>query len=611
MARGAQPTARRSLAQRWSGFLTGPPPSWGFFFVLLLLAGTAALVLNGRPSGALAPGMLAALLAPLWLSRGLWLVSCLGLAVTAALPAKWDHLVPDVVVPDVTAEVGGGVLLAALLVGAIVKVLNTEVQAAHSAVLRQSHDHQQASVDALAHQEALRQELAYATTHDTLTGLTDRAAFVAQLGSQLAEDQPLGVAVIGLAGFAELNDTMGPDAGDEVLVEIARRLRGGAPEGAVVARLGGDEFAVLLPGYTTESARPFGVRLRELLQAPVLVGDAPLPVRSRIGIACTVAGGLSAAEVLRRGEMTARSSSAGGPAGLWEADASLVAANRVEREADLQRGLLADEFFVLYQPLISTHTGAISSVEALVRWRHPERGVVGPDEFIDLAERCGLIVPLGIKVLERACSQLREWVGSGKGLGLTVAVNVSARQLLEADFVLRVREVLWASGVNPGQIVLELTESMLVDDSEAAITVLWQLRALGVRLAIDDFGTGYSSLARLGEMPVDELKIDKSFVDRLGAQPHDSTALITAAVAMGHGLKLEVVAEGVETAEQAYFLAAVGCDLLQGYLLGRPQEAQDVTAQLGQRLFTARPPEPRATPQAASVPGVVPSLKRP
>ncbi len=279
-------------------------------------------------------------------------------------------------------------------------------------------------------------------------------------------------------------------------------------------------------------------------------------------------------------------------------------------EADLHRALENDELFLLYQPLVSTATGRIESVEALVRWQHPERGLVPPDAFIAAAERSGQILDIGMRVLEMAVRQLRLWAAAGSAL--SVAVNVSARQLLEPGFVDAVRTVVWSSGINPQQVMLELTESLLVEDGDAAIAALWQLRGLGVRLAIDDFGTGYSSLARLGELPIDEMKIDKSFVDRLGAPANDSTALVTAAVAMGHGLGLTVVAEGVETPAQAAQLGALSCDLLQGYLLGRPQAAADLGPQFGRRLL-ADPtliPAPRLESPAAVTPVVLPSVAR-
>jgi EAL domain-containing protein (putative c-di-GMP-specific phosphodiesterase class I) len=275
---------------------------------------------------------------------------------------------------------------------------------------------------------------------------------------------------------------------------------------------------------------------------------------------------------MRHATVTARSTGPGGAAQVYDPAAKAAAADQLELETDMARAVEHGEFFLLYQPLICSRTGRLQSVEALVRWQHPTRGLIPPDAFIGLAERTGLIVPLGLHVLRMAIAQLRAW--STVAPELSIAVNVSARQLVEPDFVEQVRNIVWSSGVDPHKVILELTESMIMEDAEAAVAALWQLRTLGVALALDDFGTGYSSLARLGDLPLDELKIDKSFVDRLGASAGDSTALVTAAVAMGHGLGLKVVAEGVETMEQATVLGSVGCDLLQGYLLGRPQQPE-------------------------------------
>jgi diguanylate cyclase (GGDEF)-like protein len=592
-----------------TALVSGPPPRSARAQLVVLVLATAALAhVPGATAAALGPALVAALLAPLWLPTRGWVAVAVALGV-ATLP------LPPMAVPALVAS--AVVLLGALGAGALVAQLAAQVQLAQSAVLRQTGAHEEAVRAAHARHQELATRLDYVSTHDRLTGLRDRAAFLHELDGQLATGVPTGVVVIALAGFAEVNETLGPDVGDEVLSALSRRLAHAARESDLVGRLGGDVFAVLLPGLSAEHAEPVGSRLHAVVDDPVTVGPHVVPLRSRAGIACSAPGELTSAELVRRAELTARNAPAGGPVCTWEADSTPVGASRLELEADLHRGLVADELFLLYQPLISTKTGTITSVEALVRWQHPERGMVPPDEFIGLAEATGLIVPLGLRVLEMACAQLKQWTATGSAP--TVAVNVSARQLVEKDFVIRVREVLWSSGVDPHQVVLELTESLLVDDSEAAVAVLWQLRALGVRLAIDDFGTGYSSLARLGDMPVDELKIDKSFVDRLGAQPHDSTALVTAAVAMGHGLGLEVVAEGVETAMQAAFLSSVGCDLLQGYLLGRPQRADDVTPQLGKRLLaeTATIPGPRAAAEAPAmapelsdvvVPGVLPSL---
>jgi EAL domain-containing protein (putative c-di-GMP-specific phosphodiesterase class I) len=210
--------------------------------------------------------------------------------------------------------------------------------------------------------------------------------------------------------------------------------------------------------------------------------------------------------------------------------------------------------------------------------------MVHPQEFIPAAERCGLIVHLGLAVLQQACQQLLVWKQATDGQ-LIIAVNLSARQLTEPKLVDSVKEIVWGAGVDPRQIMLEITESLLVEDSDAAVATLWQLRSLGFRLAVDDFGTGYSSLSRLSDLPIDEMKIDKSFIDRIGTSPNDSAPIISAAVAMGHALGLTVVAEGVETAEQAVFLRQIGCDLLQGYLLSRPHDARHITALLNQPLL--------------------------
>ncbi len=607
VAAAAGVTARDRLTGRLTAVVAGQPPRSASTIValLVLLAGGLAH-LPAAAAAALAPAVLVVVLAPLWLPTAGWLTAAVGVA-----------LLSTPVPPSGSGAAAALAVFAGMaLVGCLVALLSVQVQVAQAAVLRQGNALEDAARAAVAHQQDLSSRLAYASTHDRLTGLLDREAFISELDAQLGTGAPTGVVVIALAGFAEVNETLGPDVGDEVLAALARRLAGAARESDLVARLGGDVFAVLLPGLSADHAEPVGTRLHQVLDDPVTVGPHTVPLRSRAGIACSGPAELTSAEVLRRAELTARSALAGGPVGTWEADQVPHGASRLELEADLHRGLRADEFYLLYPPLVSTRSGTNTAVEALVRWQHPDRGMVPPDEFIGLAESTGLIVPLGLRVLEMACLQLKEWAAGGAAL--TVAVNVSARQLLEKDFVLRVRHTLFSSGIDPRQIVLELTESLLVDDSEAAVAVLWQLRALGVRLAIDDFGTGYSSLARLGEMPVDELKIDKSFVDRLGANPHDSTALVTAAVAMGHGLGLEVVAEGVETAAQAALLGSVGCDLLQGYLLGRPQQAADITPQLGRRLLadSSAIPGPRfavePVPAASAdvvVPALVPSLR--
>jgi diguanylate cyclase (GGDEF)-like protein len=417
--------------------------------------------------------------------------------------------------------------------------------------------------------------------------------------------------VISLTGFQQVNDRFGADGGDEVLLSVGRRLTGAARGSDLVARLGGDEFAVLLPGLNEAEAASVGSRLLAVLDDPFVVAEQAVLLRARGGRAFGDQTG-SGRDVLRCAETAARGATAGGPVRVFTHGSQEDDQRRIALEVDLHRALAADEMHLVYQPLVSARTGRIVSLEALVRWHHPERGTVPPDEFIGLAERTGLIVPLGLRVLQLACAQLRRW-SEGGAPHITVAVNVSARQLLEPAFVEQVRTVLWGSGVDPHAIVLELTESLLVEDSEAAVAVLCQLRTLGVKLALDDFGTGYSSLGRLGELPIDELKIDKSFTDRLGASQLDSATLVTAAVAMGHGLGLTVVTEGVETHAQAAFLAGAGCDLLQGYLLSKPLPAEALGPLLHAVLLPAAAaiPAPRGEEAVAMhVPGPLPTLPR-
>jgi diguanylate cyclase (GGDEF)-like protein len=586
---------------RASALVSGPPPRASALVVAVLIA-AAGVATNATdtPVMGFGPGLLAALLAPLWLSTQVWLVLdvVLALATARILPASPLNSVGSFLV----------ILGCSLLAGRLVSLAGGQVQSIQQLMLRQTHAHEERVRAAQEREQDLASKLAYASEHDALTGVRTRQSMLRSLDEHIARGADTGVLVLALASFADVNETLGPVIGDQALVEAGRRLSSASREIDLVARLGGDEFVVLLPQLAQAQALAMATALQKALDEPVVIDGHMVPLRSRAGLACSD-GTLVASELVARAEQTARSATPGVAVALWEGDLESQGASRIERETDMRRGLAADEFFLLYQPLISTTTGTITAVEALVRWRHPQRGMVPPDDFIPLSEKTGLIVPLGLTVLAKACAQLREWAAAGAGMHLTVAVNVSARQLIEADFVVRVRQALWNSGVNPRQIVLELTESMLVDDNQAAIDVLWQLRALGVRLAIDDFGTGYSSLARLGEMPVDELKIDKSFVDRLGAATHDSTALVTAAVAMGHGLALEVVAEGVETAQQAGFLASIGCDLLQGYLLGKPQPADQIGPQLGQRLMTPAPAFPEMRPGSPMTITVEPAVR--
>jgi diguanylate cyclase (GGDEF)-like protein len=584
--------------------LSRAPRRAPLLLVLPVGAAAAGSALLPAPSGLL-PSLLAAVLAGLWCGRlGRLVVPLLaGLAlvpVSAAVPAP----------PQLAAGGAAGLALLACthLVSRCAAISAAAAMSAVQAAVAREDDVRAAAQS----QQELAGQLHYWSTHDALTGVLNRTAFVRLVDSTLAAGHPVGVLVVSVAGFTSVNEQLGDGFGDAALTELARRLSGTARGGDLIARLGGDSFAVLLSGLQEQAAVAVGARMLQALEEPVIVDEDAAVLRTRSGVA-VVAGGatLGGRELLRAAEAAARTATIGQPPVVVTGETPAVApADSGLTEADLARGIADRELFLLYQPLVCGVTGRITHVEALVRWRHPDHGLVPPDSFIGLAERTGLILPLGLQVLELACAQLAAWAQTAPQL--TVAVNVSARQLVEPGFVEDVRKVLWGSRVDPSRVVLELTESLLVDDSDAAVAVLWQLRGLGVRLALDDFGTGYSSLARLGDLPLDEMKIDKSFVDRLGALPRDSATLVTAAVAMGHGLGLQVVAEGVETATQAAFLREVGCDLLQGYLMGRPQPADEVTAQLGVALLppagASAIPDPRAEQDRVVVPGVMPSM---
>ena len=613
MSRDRSGAARRTWLDR---VVAARAPRRPALLLVLLVAATAAATLLLPVPAAVAPALLATVLAGLWCGVAQrWVVALLvGVALLPLPPAPFRPVELDVV------EAGAAAVVVLALAGCahLIARCSVSVAAAQTTAVQATVAREDDVRAASQSQQALTDQLHYWSTHDALTGVLNRSAFVRLVDGTLAAGHSAGVLVVSLAGFTSVNEGFGDRFGDAALAELARRLGSTARGGDVIARLGSDTFGVLLCGLQEQDAPAVGARVLQALDEPFTLGEDTAVLRARSGatVLAPGAGPVSARDLVRAAEAAARAATIGQPPTIVAGAAPVVPAESGLSEVDLARGITDGELFLLYQPLISGRSGQIAAVEALVRWQHPEHGLVPPDAFIGLAERTGLILPLGLHVLELACAQLASWARTAPDL--VVAVNVSARQLIEPGFVEDVRRVLWGSRVDPARLVLELTESLLVDDSDAAVTVLWQLRGLGVRLALDDFGTGYSSLARLGDLPLDEMKIDKSFVDRLGALPRDSATLVTAAVAMGHGLGLEVVAEGVETAEQAAFLRDIGCDLLQGYLLGRPQRAEDVTPQLGTQLLAPRGaaapvssiPGPRPEPDRIVVPSVMPSLEQ-
>ncbi|MER5934731.1 EAL domain-containing protein [Streptomyces sp. NPDC002054] len=431
----------------------------------------------------------------------------------------------------------------------------------------------------------LNLRLRYEATHDALTGLPNRTLFFERLEKALAaaEGTHFALCYLDLDGFKAVNDSLGHSAGDRLLVEVADRLQSCATgPGEVVARLGGDEFVALTTGPGSErKVTDLAVRILSSLSTPIRLEGRELTVRGSIGIVEGMAGERTPAEVLRSADITMyRAKAAGGNRFEFadeEADARAITRHGLTNAlpAALERG----EFFIEYQPLVHLHDGSVHGAEALVRWSHPQYGVLGPDRFIPLAERTGLIVPLGRWVLEEAVRQARSWQREHGG-PLRINVNLSPTQLHHPGLVADTVAVLENSGLAPGALCLEVTESALIGADDELLEPLRRLAALGVDIALDDFGTGYSNLANLRRLPVSVLKLDRSFtqsMQRLPADPVD-VKIVEGIVALAHSLSLAVTVEGVETGAQAAQLRALGCDTAQGWYYARPGSADRIHA---------------------------------
>ena len=423
--------------------------------------------------------------------------------------------------------------------------------------------------------KGLEEELRRQAFHDSLTGLANRALFADRLEHALARTrrfgQPIAVLFIDLDDFKTVNDSLGHGEGDQLLIAVAKRLVGAVRTGDTIARMGGDEFAVLIED-PAEAGAPTAVaeRLLAALEAPFEHGAKELFVHASVGVAASTSAGQTADDLLRDADVSMYTAKSNGKNRVEVFVPSMheAAIARLALKGDLERALERGEFAVVYQPIMNLATSRIAGVEALLRWHHPRRGVVGPTEFIPVAEETGLIVALGRWVLEEACRQARAWDEETVSV-LTMSVNVSARQIHEPGFVEEVARVLAATGLAPERLTLELTESVLMQDVEDTATTLGFLKDLGVRLAIDDFGTGYSSLSYLRRFPIDELKIDRSFVATMNAGP-DQSALVRSILKLGETLHLETVAEGIEQADQLAELQTLGAGLGQGYYFAKP-----------------------------------------
>jgi diguanylate cyclase (GGDEF)-like protein len=432
----------------------------------------------------------------------------------------------------------------------------------------------------LTERRRAEEELARRATRDPLTGLLNRAAFEERLGEAVAsarrDGPPVALLSAGLDHFRAVNDSLGHAAGDEALREVAARFAGALRLGDSLARTGGDEFGLILTRLERpDDAAGVAERLLEALGDPIRLGGREVSLRASVGIALYPRDGADAASLHRHADVALGQAKAAGRGGhrFYEPEAGRAAEERLALERDLRRALEAGEFELHYQPQLDMRRRAAFGFEALIRWRHPERGLVLPGSFIPLAEESGLVVPIGAWALGEACRQARAWQAAGLP-PVKLAVNVSGLQFDRRDLVETVARALEGSGLAPHWLDLELTESLVMRDVEGSARQMARLRALGVSLSVDDFGTGYSSLSYLQQLPIDTLKIDRSFVaeveDSWGTRP-----LVEAIVGLARGLGLGLVAEGVETADQLEALLALGCERGQGYLFAKPLRAAE------------------------------------
>lgn len=431
------------------------------------------------------------------------------------------------------------------------------------------------------------EKLNYLAHHDPLTGLPNRMLFADRLAQGLArarrERQQLAVMFVDLDRFKYVNDTMGHNTGDQLLTEVARRLVSCLREADTLARMGGDEFTIILNNVcSAEEATHAAERVLQALALPVELNGQEFFVSASIGISLYPAHGTDAETLVKNADTAMYRAKERGRDGYYLYTKSLNAAalKRMTLENSLRKAIEREELELHYQPQVSIATGATVGVEALARWRHPELGPIPPSQFIPLAEETGLITPISDWVLRTACFQSKQWETEGHG-SMMIGVNVSARQFQQGDLAALVKQVLDESGLSPSRLNLEITESLLMQDPDHATLMLLRLRDMGVCISLDDFGTGYSSLSYLKRFPINTVKIDQSFVRDI-TQDADDAAIASAVIAMAHSLKLDVIAEGVETLEQLEFLRALGCDEIQGYFVSPPVPAEKLSALLAE-----------------------------
>ena len=431
--------------------------------------------------------------------------------------------------------------------------------------------------------------LTHQASHDSLTQLPNRRLFIEELDRELKSGRRCAVLFVDLDLFKVINDSLGHVIGDELLIAAGRRIHDSVGERDLVARLGGDEFTILVRDADTMH-RPLEIaeRLLHAFSSSFSLGPHEVFTTASVGIASSE-GGDSPVTLIRHADMAMHHAKKKGKnrSEVFDSHMDLAAIRRLELETELRRAIERDELCLYYQPEVEIDTGALVGMEALVRWKHPERGLISPSEFLPVAEETGLILAIGRWGLYEASRQAKEWQEKYRpDLALMVSVNLSGKHFQQATLIDEVAEVLNKTGIDPGHLIIEITESVAMEGAEGTIEILTRLKSLGVKLAIDDFGTGFSSLSYLKRFPVDMLKIDKSFVDGVAGKGPDR-AIVEAVIALGHALGLKVIAEGVETKEQVARLRELGSELAQGFYFGEPL-SDDTNEGMPNRLSTGR-----------------------
>ena len=501
------------------------------------------------------------------------------------LVPRISQMAPDTVVVMISGQQAIESAIEAMRVGAydyITKPLDIRhVRAAveramtHHELLTQKRRYEDLLEELVEKRTAEVQHLAY---YDSLTDLPNRTLFVDRLQQTLVtaahNNQLAALVLVSIDRFEKINDTLGHATGDLLLQQVAGRLAQRTKKGDTIARFGGDEFAFLLTSIErTDAAAEFARELLEALLLSFRLETQELYLDASIGISVFPDDGADAETIMKNaGAALFRAKRKGGGGyEFYSTDMNAEAVKRLALETDLRRAVANQEFVTYYQPVIDFSSGEVIGLEAMVRWQHPELGILAPAEFIDIAEDTGMILAIGDQVFATAAAQTRRWQDAGLQ-DLRIAINVSARQFREKNFPDRIAQILGQAHLDPQSVELEITETSIMERGESALTVLREIRNMGIRIAIDDFGTGYSSLSYLKRLPIDCVKLDRSFVSGATTDPKDA-ALVMAIITLAHNLDLKVVAEGVETEEQRDFLKLLRCDAGQGYLFGKPMPA--------------------------------------